>query len=120
MREMLMICLQSPKHKCNYILPDFTLMLLFIQFKNIFKRCTGAFLAVFCLCAFFVGLLTMLLHHTLLAEKFHELLFMSSCTICPCFWMSPSLSQLASSIGCPFHFTRYSKCVFLWVFLPIL
>ena len=63
---------------------------------------------------------TMLLHHTPLLENFHELLFMSSCTICPCLRISASFSQLTSSTRCPFHLTKYSKYSFLLVILLIL
>jgi hypothetical protein len=45
---------------------------------------------------------------------------MSSCTVCPCFKISASVSQLASSTGWSFHFTKYSKYCFLLVFLPTL
>jgi hypothetical protein len=50
-------------------------------------------------------------------ENFHELLSMSSCTVCPCFCISASFSQLASSTGWFFHWTRYSKYCFRLVFL---
>jgi hypothetical protein len=56
--------------------------------------------------------LAMLLHHTPLLENFHGLLSMSSRMVCPCFWISASFSQLASSTGCPFHLTKYSKYSF--------
>jgi hypothetical protein len=62
-------------------------------------------------------LLAMLLHHTPSLENFHGLLSMSSHMVCPCFWISASFSQLASSTGCPFHLTRYSKYSFLLVLL---
>jgi hypothetical protein len=62
----------------------------------------------------------MLLHHTPRLERFHGLLLMSSWTVCPCFKIVASVSQLASSTGWFFHFTRYSKYCFLLVFLPIL
>jgi hypothetical protein len=51
----------------------------------------------------------MLLHHTPLLGKFHGLLSMSSCMVYPCFWIFPSVSQLASSTGWFFHLIRYSK-----------
>jgi hypothetical protein len=51
------------------------------------------------------------------AQRFHGLLSMSSCTVCPCFCMFVSGSQLASSTGWFFHFTRYSKYCFRLVFL---
>jgi hypothetical protein len=41
----------------------------------------------------------MLLHHTPRLKRFHGLLSMSSCTVCPCFCMTASVSQLASSTG---------------------
>jgi hypothetical protein len=50
-------------------------------------------------------------------KKFHGLLSMSSRTVCPCFWISASFFQLASSIGCPFHLTKYSKYSFRLVLL---
>jgi hypothetical protein len=59
----------------------------------------------------------MLLHHTPSLEKFHGLLSMSSCTVCPCFCISASVSQLASSTGWFFHLTRYSKYCFRLVLL---
>jgi hypothetical protein len=62
--------------------------------------------------------LRMLLHHTPWLKRFHGLLPMSSCTVCPCFRVIASSSQLASSNGWFFHFTRYSKYCFLLVFLP--
>jgi hypothetical protein len=62
----------------------------------------------------------MLLHHTPRLKRIHGLLSMSSCMVCPCFCMTASVSQLASSTGWFFHFTRYSKYYFLLVFLPIL
>jgi hypothetical protein len=62
-------------------------------------------------------MLAMLLHHTPSLENFHGLLSMSSCTVCPCFCISASFSQLASSTGWPFHLTRYSKYSFRLVFL---
>jgi hypothetical protein len=74
----------------------------------------GAFPSVRCLRA---GSLKMLLHHTPWLEKFHGLLSMSSCTMCPCFWISTSFSQLASSTGWFFHLTKYSKYYFRLVFL---
>jgi hypothetical protein len=42
------------------------------------------------------------------AQRFHGLLSMRSCTVCPCFKITASVSQLASSTGWFFHFTRYS------------
>jgi hypothetical protein len=51
-----------------------------------------------------VYLLTMLLHYTPPGQK-----IMDSCIDFPCFWISTSLSQLTSSIRCPFHSIRYSK-----------
>jgi hypothetical protein len=60
----------------------------------------------------------MLLHHTPRLENFHGLLSMSSYTICPCFCISSSFSQLTSSIGWFFHLNRYSKYCFRLVFLP--
>jgi hypothetical protein len=54
----------------------------------------------------------MLLHHTPSLENFHGLLSMSSCMVCPCFCISASVSQLASSTGWFFHLTRYSKYCF--------
>jgi hypothetical protein len=62
----------------------------------------------------------MLLHHTPRLKRFHGLLLMRSCTVCPCFKITVSVSQLASSTGWFFHFTRYSKYCFLLVFLPTL
>ena len=59
----------------------------------------------------------MLLHHTPRLKRFHGLLSMSSCTVCPCFCITAFLSQLASSTGWFFHFTRYSKYCFCLVFL---
>jgi hypothetical protein len=59
----------------------------------------------------------MLLHHTPSLENFHGLLSMSSCTVCPCFCISASFSQLASSTGWFFHLTRYSKYCFRLVLL---
>jgi hypothetical protein len=38
MRAMLKICLQSPKHKCKYILLDISLMLYPLKFKMFSKR----------------------------------------------------------------------------------
>jgi hypothetical protein len=43
--------------------------------------------------------LAMLLHHTPRLENFHGLLSMSSCTVCPCFCITASVSQLTSSTG---------------------
>jgi hypothetical protein len=51
-------------------------------------------------------------------ENFHGLLSMSSCTVCPCFFITASVSQLASSTGWFFHLTKYSKYCFRLVFLP--
>jgi hypothetical protein len=62
-------------------------------------------------------LLVMLLHHTPSLENFHGLLSMSSHTIRPCFWISASFSHLASSTGCAFHLTKYSKYSLLLVLL---
>jgi hypothetical protein len=42
------------------------------------------------------------------AQSFHGLLSMRFCTVCPCFKITASVSQLASSTGWFFHFTRYS------------
>jgi hypothetical protein len=74
----------------------------------------GALPAVRCLRT---GSLEMLLHHTPSLENFHGLLSMSSRTICPCFWISALVSQLASSTGWPLHLTKYSKYCFHLVFL---
>jgi hypothetical protein len=52
------------------------------------------------------------------AQRFHGLLSMRSCMVCPCFCMTSSGSQLASSTGWFFHLTRYSKYCFRLVFLP--
>jgi hypothetical protein len=41
----------------------------------------------------------MLLHHTPRLKRFHGLLSMSSYTVCPCFCITASVSQLASSTG---------------------
>jgi hypothetical protein len=38
MRTMLKICLQSPKHKCKYILSDISLILYPLKFKMFSKR----------------------------------------------------------------------------------
>jgi hypothetical protein len=57
-------------------------------------------------CAGSLDVLWMLLHHTPRLERFHGLLSMSSCTVCPCFCIVASFSQLASSTGWFFHFTR--------------
>jgi hypothetical protein len=62
-------------------------------------------------------LLAMLLHHTPSLENFHGLLSMRSCIVCPCFYISSSFSQLASSTGCPFHLTNYSKYSLVMVLL---
>jgi hypothetical protein len=62
-------------------------------------------------------ILAMLLHHTPSLENFHGLLSMSSCMVCPCFCISASVSQLASSTGWFFHLTRYSKYYFRLVLL---
>jgi hypothetical protein len=105
------------KHKCECILSRYYINVLSFQIQNIFKMCAGEIPVVLRFFIFFVGLLTMLLHHIPLAKQIHELLFMSSCTICPCFWISASLSQLESSIRCPFHFIKYSKYFFLKVLL---
>jgi hypothetical protein len=45
------------------------------EIQNALKMCAGASPVVLLFCACFVGLLTMLLHHTPLAEK-----FMNSCS----------------------------------------
>jgi hypothetical protein len=60
----------------------------------------------------------MLLHHTPRLKRIQGLLSMSSCIMCPCFWITASVSQLASSTGWFFHFTRYSKYCFLLVLFP--
>ena len=59
----------------------------------------------------------MLLHHTPSLENFHGLLSMSSRMVCPCFWISTSFSQLASSTRCPFNLTKFSKYSFRLVLL---
>ena len=46
-----------------------------------------------------LDVLAMLLHHTPRLEKFHGLLSMSSCMVCPCFCITAFVSQLASSTG---------------------
>jgi hypothetical protein len=119
MRAMLKICLQSPKHKCKYALLAITLMLSSFKFKTLSKCVLVHFQLSLPLC-----LLCWLAYDApasySLGLKIHELLFMSSYTVCPCPWIFASLSQLASSIGCPFHLTKYSKYVFLRVFFLIL
>ena len=111
-RESLMICLQyaSMLPLNHYI----NVSKHFKTFQNVKNACCSFQLS---LASTLAWLLMMLLHHTPLLENFHELLFMSSCTVCPCLWISTSSSQLASSIGCPFHLTKYSKYYFLLVFL---
>jgi hypothetical protein len=87
-------------------------------FKNV---CAGAVQLFFLfLCTGSLDEMWMLLHHTPRLKRFHGLLSMSSCTVCPCFWITASVSQLASSTGWFFHFTRYSKYCFLLVFFPTL
>jgi hypothetical protein len=81
-------------------------------FQNIFKKmCSMLFqlslISALSRCWLCLHALAMLLHHTPSLENFHGLLSMSSHTVCPCFWISASFSQLASSTGCPFHLTKY-------------
>jgi hypothetical protein len=71
-------------------------------------------------CWLFLHALAMLLHHTPSLENLHGLLSMSSHTVYPCFYISDSFSQLASSTGWPFHLTKYSKYSFHLVLLPSL
>jgi hypothetical protein len=85
-------------------------------FQNLVLACP----AVFRFRAGSFDVSAMLLHHTLSLENFHGLLSMSSCTVCPCFCIPASVSQLASSTGWFFHLTRYSKYCFRLVFLPTL
>jgi hypothetical protein len=87
------------------------------NFKGNFKICAGARPAVLRFRAGSLDVLAMLLHHTPSVENFHGLLSMSSCMVCPCFWISASVSQLASSTGWFFHLTRYSKYFFRLVLL---
>ena len=86
---------------------------LIFEIQNI-SKCALVHPTVFHACA----LLAMLLYHTPLDEKFHGILSMRSCTDIPCFWISGSPIQLSYFVGHPFHFTKYSKYVFLRVFLP--
>jgi hypothetical protein len=78
------------------------------QLPRQFQNLVLAYPAIFCFHAGSLDVLAMLLHHTPLLENFHGLLSMSSCTVCPCFKISSSFSQLASSTGWFFHLTRYS------------
>jgi hypothetical protein len=86
------------------------------QLQEKFKICAGLVQLSFA-SALARLMLAMLLHHTPWLENFHGLLSMSSCMVCPCFWISASFSQLASSTGWFFHLTRYSKYCFRLVFL---
>jgi hypothetical protein len=72
------------------------------------KICARRLPTVFRFRAGSLDVLAMLLHHTPRLENFHGLLSMSSYTVCPFFYISYFLSQLASSTRWPFHLTRYS------------
>jgi hypothetical protein len=75
MRETAQDLYYNSKHKCECILSRYYINVLSFQIQNAFKMCVGAYPVVLHSCACFAGLLTMLLHHTPLAEK-----FMNSCS----------------------------------------
>ena len=86
------------------------------QIRSNFKICVG--LSSCPIASMLARLMwEMLLHHTPSLENFHGLLSMISCMVFPCFCISASFSQLASSSGWFFHLTRYSKYSFCLVFL---
>jgi hypothetical protein len=102
---IIQVCFNKLLHSCSH---------------NNFKAFSKFVLACPAVFYFRVGsldVLAMLLHHTPSLEIFHGLLSMSSCTVCSCFCISASVSQLAYSTGWFFHLTRYSKYSFLLVLL---
>jgi hypothetical protein len=74
MRAMLKICVTISKHLNAITSPNYYINVSSFKFKT-FSKCALVHIQLSSTCACFVGLLTMLLHHTPLAEK-----FMNSCS----------------------------------------
>jgi hypothetical protein len=86
------------QYKCASYMNAFSLNVWRNNIKC-FKICAGAVQLFFAPRAGSLDEVWMLLHHTPRLKRFHGLLSMSSCTVCPCFCITASVSQLASSTG---------------------